>query len=784
MPILSALSFGSRGYGFIGANIFPATITASQFSIAEGDSVVFTINTQLNTGVTLYWSLSGVNHSDISGGVLAGSFTTSGSNENTSNTVVITTLVDADTDTDSLVFQLRTDDFFGPIVAVSPTVTINNTTPVPGGTFSYNYSSGTSNGTTTASPANVYFRRNIFQTVYTAAELNANGATSGAIFNKLRWYITGAVPASNSVRGLNIRLFHTTASDGSTVASPIGGESKTTVYSVSDTTDVTQFETTGNALFNFSNTFTWNGTNNICIESCTAQNETNYVAAGLQRIFNISNGSRYSWTDSTGTSCSVTPGTVQGFKPSVEMDYTGGGASPAPTATITPTSSSINENQSVTFNVSTTNFTSGTLYWSLLGLVNGSDFTSGLSGSFSVSGSAGSVTLTTTDDLLTEGVERFQLQVRTGSTSGTIIGSSSTVTISDTSINPTVSVTPSTTNLNEGSSVTFTVNTTNFASGTLNWDTILSADMEGSDIDVTSGTVTISGSTGSIAITATADGYTETGQTESFQVRVYHPNGIDILATSSVVTINDTSTGTPEPSGIDITSAFYEISNRHIDSDIYMGSAADYNGPYDVGEVQTDFSGSGRVYIGVKVTAATTFYNDIPIAGVQIVSSNGSTLLASWIFNTSTGGSGSGWQTYIGQIAGSSTQGFPVTPAIASGYSYTNISSGAQVGRFNWATSTGSSNTGAEDGIGDTYKLTADGGSNTLAPVGDAQISQTSNTYYAYVETSTSTRYYGAVMRSPSYTFSGGEKIRVIHAITGYSVDPMDPNDSLYVAVI
>ena len=195
-----------------------------------------------------------------------------------------------------------------------------------------------------------------------------------------------------------------------------------------------------------------------------------------------------------------------------------------------------------------------------------------------------------------------------------------------------------------------------------------------------------------------------------------------------------------------------------------MGGSGDYNGPYDVGEVRTDFSGSGRVYVGVKVTAATVYYNDVPIAGIQIIS--GSTLSASWIFNTANGGSGSGWQTYTSQITGSSTQGFPVTPQTASGYTYSTIA-GNNVAKFSWATSTGSSNTGAADGIGDTYKLSADGGSNTLASVGDAQISQTSSTYYAFRETSGSTLWTGTVMRSPAYTFSWGEYIRIIHDVTG-----------------
>lgn len=229
--------------------------------------------------------------------------------------------------------------------------------------------------------------------------------------------------------------------------------------------------------------------------------------------------------------------------------------------------------------------------------------------------------------------------------------------------------------------------------------------------------------------------------------------------------------------GIDITTSFYEISNRFIDSRAYMGSTADYNGPYDVGEVQTNFTGSGRVYIGLKVTSSpNTFYSDVPIAGVQVLNSSGDSIIQSWIFYTSSGGTGSGWQTINSEISGSSTQGFPVTPATASGYSYQNITTSASRTRFAWATSTSSSDTGAADGISSSYNT-------TIAPVGDAQISQSSSTYYAYRETSSSALYSGCVMRSPSITFSGGEKIRVIHALTGSATNPMDPDDTLYVAV-
>ncbi len=230
----------------------------------------------------------------------------------------------------------------------------------------------------------------------------------------------------------------------------------------------------------------------------------------------------------------------------------------------------------------------------------------------------------------------------------------------------------------------------------------------------------------------------------------------------------------PTGGGNDITTSFYEISNRFVASP----TSSDYSGSYDVGEAQTDFVGTGRVYIGVKVTASTTYYNDIPIAGVQVLSPDGNTLKESWIFYSSTGGTGSGWRSTNFQITGgSSTPGFMITPATASGYSYYQITTSYAVTKFGFASSTGSSYTGTTGGISSAYNY-------TIAPVGNSQIPQVSSNFYAYRETSGSTRYTGAVMRSPEINFSGGEKIRVIHLLTGYSGTPQNADDSLYVAVI
>lgn len=455
---------------------------------------------------------------------------------------------------------------------------------------------------------------------------------------------------------------------------------------------------------------------------------------------------------------------------------------PDATYYLTPSANNVNEGGSVTFTMTASNAYPATYYWTVDGTAgNTTDLNLNNNwGNFTYNGSSGAFSISVVADNLTEGTESFNVRLRGGSTVGAILATN-VIDINDTSVSASATITPSSTSQNEGSSVTFTVATTGIANGTnIAYDTLRSSDMEASDINPSQGAVTINNNTGSIVIVAVSDSYTETGQTESYQVRVYDSNN-NVMATSAVVTINDTSTGTPEPSGIDITSSFYEISNRFLNSQTYMGSSADYNGPYDVGQVQTDFTGTGRVYIGVKVTSSPTYYNDVPIAGVQVLS--GSTLVASWIFNTSTGGSGSGWTTYTSQISGTQSTGFPVTPATASGYSYSTISTGTGTGKFAFRNSTASSYTGADNGIGNAYKLSADGGSNSIVTVGNATVSQTSNTYYAYRETSGSTRWSGAVMRSPAYTFSGGESIRVIHALTGPTSYQMDPNDTLYVAV-
>jgi hypothetical protein len=106
-----------------------------------------------------------------------------------------------------------------------------------------------------------------------------------------------------------------------------------------------------------------------------------------------------------------------------------------PAYTITPAAGSVNEGNSLTFNVAGTNITNGTYYWTLS---NTTDFAVS-SGSFTMSSNLGSFSVTPTADATTEGQEFFTASVRTGSTSGPIVATSGTIGIIDTSTTPTIS---------------------------------------------------------------------------------------------------------------------------------------------------------------------------------------------------------------------------------------------------------------------------------------------------------------------------------------------------------
>lgn len=131
MPFISRLSSGS---GFGKNLVKPPTyeVISSTTSVNEGSSVVFTINTSnVPNSTTLYYTILGV-----SGNINSLDFTTPTTGSftitNGIGTVTLTLSNDTTTEgTEQFIFQVRTENTSGEIVAFSPTITINDTSIIP-----------------------------------------------------------------------------------------------------------------------------------------------------------------------------------------------------------------------------------------------------------------------------------------------------------------------------------------------------------------------------------------------------------------------------------------------------------------------------------------------------------------------------------------------------------------------------------------------------------------------------------------------------------------------------
>lgn len=217
-----------------------------------------------------------------------------------------------------------------------------------------------------------------------------------------------------------------------------------------------------------------------------------------------------------------------------------------PTYTITPNITSVNEGGTVTYNVATTYVNNGTvLYWTTSGGAVAADFTdNAVDGSVVIMGQKARFTRVLAGDLTTEGLESFQIRLRTNSINGTVVASATNVDINDTSVTvgPTYAIAPSSTTVNEGSSITYTVTTSGVADNTTLFYTLTGTagilDVTGGTLN---GTVTIVGNTGTITVATVADTTTEGGETIIAQLRTTSISG-SIVATAATVNVSDTST--------------------------------------------------------------------------------------------------------------------------------------------------------------------------------------------------------------------------------------------------
>jgi hypothetical protein len=204
------------------------------------------------------------------------------------------------------------------------------------------------------------------------------------------------------------------------------------------------------------------------------------------------------------------------------------------------TPASINEGASGTFTVNNLG-PAGTYFFTVLNSTTADADFSAVSGSFTTStlNGNGSFNITTVNDFVTEGAQTFQVQVRDGSISGTVLVTSASVTVNDTSTTVTASGSP--TSFNEGASTTITASATGFPNGTYFW-TILNGTTTNADFTAASGSFTVSnGTSGNFTVTAATLGGAEPNETFSVQIRTVSTSGT-VIATTGTLTINSNAT--------------------------------------------------------------------------------------------------------------------------------------------------------------------------------------------------------------------------------------------------
>jgi hypothetical protein len=209
------------------------------------------------------------------------------------------------------------------------------------------------------------------------------------------------------------------------------------------------------------------------------------------------------------------------------------------TYSISESTTSLNEGDSVTFTITTTDITDGTtLYYSINGTVSDSDFDDqSLTGTVVINSNSGSITKTISEDFSLSGVEgeeSFVLELRTNSISGAIVATSNSIVVSDTSVS-TYSISSSASSVSEGSSITFTVTTTGVPDGTTLYYTCSNQ----SNISPDSGSFTINSNTGTFNISADQDILIDETDTFNVSVRTGSITG-DVVVTSSDISITNT----------------------------------------------------------------------------------------------------------------------------------------------------------------------------------------------------------------------------------------------------
>ena len=225
-----------------------------------------------------------------------------------------------------------------------------------------------------------------------------------------------------------------------------------------------------------------------------------------------------------------------------------------------------------------------------------------------------------------------------------------------------------------------------------------------------------------------------------------------------------------------LVSGFYNVwqafRGRAFDSRAYEnGSIGDTDAPFDVREIFFTLPNTAtrdfRLHFAHKVVSSTNFYNDVPIGAFQILDINGNVT-----HDIPCDASYQGIQT---RTANSGTL---ILPSVLGSTGWTQMSTSVGTSKFGYATSTGSSYTGANNGI-DCSNLDS-----VPMRVGNLSMPQKGNTYYIFRETSGASGYVFGRTTSTLTDLPNIGSIRVAYLATTDTgqLSSYEGNDCLHVA--
>ena len=558
-----------------GGGQIPITYSISpnktQINETDNRTVTYTVVTEgIDNGTTLYWindPVEGVDSasdpSDTTPNLTNGTVTVNGGTyENqwrATGTITLTANEDFTTEAaqEEIRLRLKTGSSSGPTVATAAQVYINDSSKNP-------YINVSASPTVVQEPGAVTF------------SISSYGIPQGRVVS---WTNTGTTTAADFTQNITSGTATIDANGNATVTLNVKDENvieanETIVFnaSVQDVFDTTRTASTTVTVTNAGPTYS-------VTPSTTSVNEGDAVTFTINTT-NVANGTTLYWVNDGTTKAhdfeeNATQGTVtiNNNTASVTLNtrfnqveanetiifriktvsYTAGTVATASTVTVVNRDWSVsqnkitmNEGDSVTFTVtSPAGVPNGTpVYWdfSIDGLhdVAASDFFEGSNGSGLLVNESVNITLNAKFNG-TEASQYLTMRFYEDSNRSIKIAEANTVTVR----NSTFAIEPSASSINEGQSVDFTITTTNITNGTvLNWSNIGTATAADFVGNINSGTVTINSNSGTITLSAKNDLTTEGSENIKIELKPSTAENV-VLATSSAVTINDTSLTPP-----------------------------------------------------------------------------------------------------------------------------------------------------------------------------------------------------------------------------------------------